>query len=243
MRINVDGAGRILHRYRGARAALVVSSSAVYRGKADPLYRYTEGDPVGAGPSVSAETSAICKIALEGAARTAASNYDLPITIARLNTVIGPHRAFYGKQVEAVKAGREIVLPNEDNAHNPVHSGDMIRHVEPLLDAASRIPFTVNWSGDDIAISRDVIARIAARAGKETKVIIRPVEGIAGGSVTDTARRLSLTGPCKIRFPQGLETMLDEMLDGKPSPLVQRDWDYDTGWQNRIYTGKDASGN
>lgn len=242
MRVNVEGAGLLLHRYRSARAALVVSSSAVYRGKADPLYRYKEDDPVGAGPSVSAETSAVCKIGLEAAARIAARSYGLPVTIARLNTVLGPHRAFYGKQVEAVSAGREIVLPNEGNAHNPIHSKDMIRQVEPLLEAAGREPLTVNWSGDDIANSGDVVARIAKRIGREARVTIRPAAGLAGGSVTDTARRLSITGPCETRFHDALEDMLVEMLDRKPSPLAQRDWDYDTPWQNRVFSGNNEAG-
>lgn len=237
MRANVDGAGRILHHCRNVRAALVVSSSAVYRGDPDPMHRYREGDSLGAGPSVAAETSAVCKIALESVARIAARSFDLPVTIARLNTVLGPHRAYYGKQVAAVIEGREIVLPSARNAHNPIHSEDMIRHIEPLLDAAGREPLTVNWSGDDIAISQDVIARIAARTGCAARVAVRSAPRLAGGTVTDTEHRRAITGPCRVAFADGLERMLDEMLDARPSPLAQRDWDYASPWQNRIFTG------
>lgn len=235
MKVNVEGAGLLLHRYRNARAALVVSSSAVYRGVADPLYRYAESDPLGAGPTVAAETSAICKIALETIARSAARAFGPPLTIARLNTVLGPHRAFYGKQVEAVLAGREIVLPGEHNAHNPIHSEDMIRHIEPLLDAAGREAPTINWSGDDIAVSQAAIARIAERTGRTARIAVRSAPGLAGGTVTDTARRISITGPCTVSFTAGFEAMLDEMLDGRRSRHAQRDWGYGSPWQNRIY--------
>ncbi|MDR7103661.1 NAD(P)-dependent oxidoreductase [Croceicoccus sp. BE223] len=238
MRVNVEGAGLLLHRYRRARSALVVSSSAVYRGHPDPLHRYREGDPVGAGPSVAAETSAVCKIALEGVARLAARTSGLPITIARLNTVMGPHRAYYGKQVEAILAGREIVLPAHDNAHNPVHVEDMAWQVEPLLEAASAAALTVNWSGDETAISRDVIARIARRTGQEANVIVRTVPGLAAGTVTDTAKRMAITGPCRSSFDEALDRMLDEMLDAKPSTIAQRDWDYANPWQDRIFRGE-----
>ena len=243
MTVNVEGAGLLLQHCRKARAALVVSSSAVYRGYADSMHVYREGDPVGAGPSVAAETSSVCKIGLEAVARLAARSLDLPVTIARLNTVLGPHRAFYGKQVAAVLEDREIILPSDRNAHNPIHSADMIRQVEPLLEAASRNALTVNWSGDDIAISQDVIARIAERTGKKARVAVRSAPGLAGGMVSDTARRLSITGPCAVRFWTGLETMLDEMFDGKPSALAQRDWDYGSPWQNRIFTGAEEGHN
>ncbi len=237
MLANVEGAGLLLQRYRGARAALIVSSSAVYLGNPDPMHCYKEGDPIGAGPSVAAATSAVCKIGLESVARLAARSLDLPITIARLNTVLGPHRAFYGKMLEAVLTGSEIALPSASNAHNPIHSEDMIAQIEPLLDAAGRAPLTVNWSGDDIAISRQVIARMAARTGREANIALRPAPGLGGGTVTDTSRRKAITGPCRISFNEGFERMLDEMLDGAPSSLVQRDWDYASTSQNHRFTG------
>lgn len=237
MKVNVEGAGLLLDHCRPARAALIISSSSVYRGRPDPMYRYREGDPIGVGQSVAAETSSICKIALESVARLAAHSLGIPMTIARLNTVLGPHRAFYGKQVDAVLAEREIVLPSEQNAHNPIHSEDMIRQIEPLLDAAGRAPLTVNWSGDEIIFSQDALARIEARTGRKAIVTVRSSPGLAGGSVTDTERRHSITGPCLVRFNDAFNQMLDEMIDGIPSKIHQRNWDYESKWQNRIFSG------
>ena len=69
--------------------------------------------------------------------------------------MLGPHKAFYGKQVDAVLAGREIILPSEEDTHTPVHSEDMIQQIEPLLDAAAREPLRVNWCGDEAVPAQD----------------------------------------------------------------------------------------
>lgn len=237
MRVNVEGAGLILHHCRRAKAALVVSSTAVYAPDPDPWHRYKEGDPIGASATVAAVTSPICKAGLEAMARFGSRAHGLPVTIARLNTVLGPHQAFYGKQVNAVLEGREIVLPSEADTHSPIHSEDMIRHIGPLLDAAGPAPLTVNWCGDEIAISQETIARIGERAGKEARFVVKSAPGLAGGNVSDPERRRSITGPCKVRFTDGFERMLDEMLDGVPASLAQRDWAYASGAQNQIFKG------
>ncbi|QTH21162.1 NAD(P)-dependent oxidoreductase [Rhizorhabdus wittichii] len=237
MRVNVEGAGLVLHHCRSAKAALVVSSTAAYLADPDPWHRYREGDPVGPGLTAAAATSPVCKIGLEAMARFSARAHGLPVTIARLNTVLGPHQAFFGKQVTAVLEGREIVLPSDTDTHSPIHSEDMIRQIGPLLDAAGRAPLTVNWCGDDVAISQDTIARIGERAGKAACFTVRSAPGLAGGNISDPEKRRSITGPCLTSFGDGFERLLDEMLDGAPSPLPQRDWAYGSGAQNQIFKG------
>jgi len=238
MRVNVEGAGLLLNRVRPMRSALVVSSTAVYRGDPDPLHRYREDDPIGAGPSVAAATSATCKIALESVARVASRTLEIPMTIARLNTVMGPHMAFYGKKLRAVLESQEVVLPHDNEAHNPIHVKDMARQVEALLEAAGRQePLTVNWSGDEIVSTRDALARMEARTGRKAKVVVRTAPGLAGGTVADWERRREITGPCQVSFDAELDRMLDEMVDGAPSTIPQRDWSYASPYQNRIFRG------
>jgi UDP-glucuronate 4-epimerase len=170
-------------------------------------------------------------------ARFSSRAYSLPMTIARLNTVVGPHKAFYGKQLLAVLEGHEIVLPGDPNPHSPIHSEDMIAQIEPLIDAASREPLTLNWGGDEVVTSQQTIARIAARTGLPAQICIRSTPGLAGGNITDLAKRRAITGPCKIGFWDGFEHMLDEMLDGAPLTVAQRSWDYDRPIQNVIFRG------
>ena len=237
MRINVEGAGLLLHHCRRAKAALVVSSTAVYLPDPDPWHCYGEDGPVGPALTAAAATSPVCKIGLEAMARFSARLHGLPVTIARLNTVLGPHQAFFGKQVSAVLEGREIVLPSQTDTHSPIHSEDMIRQIAPLLDAAGRAPLTVNWCGDDVAISQETIARIGERTGREARFTVRSAPGLAGGNISDPEKRRSITGPCQTSFGDGFERMLDEMLDGVPSTLPQRDWAYGSGAQNQIFQG------
>lgn len=238
LRVNVEGAGLLIDHVRPSRSAMIISSSAVYRGHPDPLHRYHEDDPLGVGPSLAAATSATCKIALESIARIAARTLGIAMTIARLNTVMGPHMAFYGKKLRALSKGEPIVLPHPAEAHNPIHIQDMVRQVEPLLDAAGRDePLTVNWSGDEIVETRDVLARMETRTGQIAKVEVCDAPGLAGGTVTDWERRRAITGPCEIEFNAALERMMDEMIDGAPSALPQRSWAYSSAQQNHLFTG------
>lgn len=237
LRVNVEGAGLVLHHCRRAKVALVVSSMSVYAAVADPWYRYAEDDPIGASPTQAAATSPISKIGLESMARFSARAYGLPMTIARLTTVLGPHLAYYGKQLTGILEGRMIILPGECSTHNPIHSEDMIRQIEPLLDAAGREPLTVNWCGDEVAISQDTIPRLGELAGKPARFEVKSVPGIAGGNLADNTRRLSITGPCETGFSDGLERMAAEMLHGAPCPLAQRDWSYASAGQNMIFKG------
>lgn len=238
MKVNVEGTGLLLDRVRPLRGVLIVSSSAVYRGEADPRHVYHVGDPIGAGHSVAAETSSICKIAMESVARIAAQTLGLRMTIARLNTVHGPHQAFYGKKVSSVLADQTIALPSADDPQNPIHIEDLMWQVEPLLDAAGLTPLTLNWSGDEVIETRSVIDRIAARTGHEPRVVVRSAPGLAGGTVTNPVPRKAITGPCRVGFDDAFDRMLDEMVDGLPTRWPQRDWAYASPIQNRIFEGQ-----
>lgn len=170
-------------------------------------------------------------------ARFAARAYDLPVTIARLNTVMGPHRAFFGKFLDAVRAERAIVLPGDPDTHTPIHSEDMIHQIAPLIDAAGRAPLIVNWCGDEVVISQQAIRRMAERLGVAVTVTARPSPGLAGGNISDPEKRRAITGPCRTGFADALERMMDEMMDGAPCPLAQRDWDYASAAQVVTFNG------
>ena len=212
MRVNVEGAGLILHHCRTAEAALVTSSLAVYAAHPDPLHLYKEGDPIGPSATSNAATSPLSKAALEAMARFCSRAFAMPVTIARLNTVLGPQAAYHGRQIQAVLRGEEIVLPGDPNAHSPIHSDDMILHIGPLLDAAVVGGTTVNWGGDELVTSQHTLARIAQRTGIQPNIIVRLKEGGAMGNASDATLRKSITGPCTIEFSTGFERLLDEML-------------------------------
>jgi UDP-glucuronate 4-epimerase len=212
LKVNVEGAGLILHHCRNAKSALVTSSLAVYAAHPDPLHLYRETDPIGPAATSNAATSPLSKAALEAMARFCSRTFSLPVIIPRLNTVLGPHKAYHGQQVQAVLHHQSFVLPGDPNAHSPIHSDDMILHIEPFLEAAIIGGNIVNWGGDEVVTSQQTLARIAERTGIPAKVVIQMKDGGAMGNASDAARRRSITGPCTIDFWSGLERLLDEMV-------------------------------
>lgn len=211
IRVNVEAAGLILQQYRSAKAALVVSSQGVYATNPDPYHRYTETDPIGRGATAWAQTSPATKLGLEAVARFCGRGFDLPITIARLNTVIGPRKAFFASHFDAIREGRDIVLPGDPNCHTPIHSDDMIAHIEPLLDAASTQATIVNWCGDETITTQETLARTAEIVGKPARVRVLQDAAVPMGNANDTARRLAITGPCAVRFWDGFDRMVSEI--------------------------------
>jgi nucleoside-diphosphate-sugar epimerase len=149
----------------------------------------------------------VCKVGLEAVARFCGRAFDLPITIARLNTVLGPRKAFFAAHFDAVRAGQEIVLPGDPNCHSPIHTADMIAQIEPLLDAAAPDATIVNWCGDDVVTTQDTLARTAELLGTPARIRVALHPGVPAGNPNDASRRLSITGPCTTPFWTGFEQM------------------------------------
>lgn len=129
------------------------------------------------------------------------------MTIARLNTVLGPRQAYFAMHFDAVREGREIMVPGEPNLHSPIHTADMIAQIEPLLDAAAINATIVNWCGDDAVTSQDTLARTAELVGKPARIRVETDPGVPAGNPNDNRRRLSITGPCTMPFWTGFEQM------------------------------------
>lgn len=213
LRTNVDGAGLVLHHCRRAKAALVMSGMGVYSPHGDAWHAYTEDDPVGRAATPFAPTSPACKLGLEAVARFCARAFGLRVTIARLNTFMGPPVSFPGMHIASVLAGEEIVVPNDPSPHNPIHADDMRWQLEPLLDAASTTPCTVNWCGDDVTTAQEWARDAAAWSGREARLRTQPVPCSPAGNLGDPIRRLSLTGPCRTRFADAFRTLYETMVD------------------------------
>ena len=211
LRTNVEGAGMVLHHCRKARAALVMSGMGVYSPHDDPWHAYSEGDPVGRAATPFAPTSPACKLGLESVARFCARAYELPVTITRLNTFMGPPQSFPGMHIAAVLSGDEVVVPNDPSPHNPIHVDDMQWQLEPLLEAASSTALVTNWCGDEVTTAQAWARDAAAWSGRDVRVRTQPVPCSPAGNVADPARRASITGPCRTRFAEAFRTLYDAM--------------------------------
>ncbi|MBW2271089.1 MAG: NAD(P)-dependent oxidoreductase [Deltaproteobacteria bacterium] len=202
--VNGEGTGRILHHCRNARAALVMSSNVVYSPHEDPWYLPKETDAIGGANVFWSPTSSTAKIAEEAVARYCARAFELPVTIARLNTVYGlADKLMPVFHMDAVVAGKEVVARWDPNPHTPIHTDDLCDQLEALLDAAS-IPATiVNWGGDEPVTVQEWCAYAAELAGTQANVRVQSVAGASRGGGTDPAKRRAITGPCRVPFRDG----------------------------------------
>jgi len=211
IRTNVEGAGLVLHHCRKARAALVMSGMGVYAPSDDPWHPYRETDPVGRAATAFAPTSPACKLGVESVARFCARAFDLPVTIARLNTFMGTPDSFPGMHIDAVLAGKEIVAPYDPSPHNPINLDDMRWQLEPLLDAASPVACITNWCGDDVTTAQEWVRDAATWSGREGRLRVQPVSCSPAGCLADPSKRMTITGPCRTRFPDAFRALYDTM--------------------------------
>ena len=207
MRVNVQGPGLLLQHCRKAKGALIVSSQGVYAPDPDPLHHYTESDPVGRAFSAYAQTSPACKLGLESVARFCAEAFDLPVTIARLNTVLGPLNAYHGVHAAKILRGEPIIVPHDPNLHSPICHEDMIWQVEPLVKSASRHALVTNWCGDEVISTQETTALLGEWSGVTARTEVVTVPGAPAGNPNDAARRLSITGPSRVKVRDALRVV------------------------------------
>jgi nucleoside-diphosphate-sugar epimerase len=215
LRVNVEGAGLILQHCRKAKGALVISGMGVYSPNADPLHLYSESDPIGRDRTPYAATSPASKLGVEAVARFCARAFDLPITIARLNTVYGmsDHLTgnYYAKLIQAARAGETIRVPGDPNLHSPIHTLDMQNQIEALLGSAGVPALITNWCGDERIATQDVAKRLETLTGRPVNLDTQIIPGFPQGNPCDPTRRLSITGPCTVPFAEGLDRLYAEL--------------------------------
>jgi nucleoside-diphosphate-sugar epimerase len=212
--VNAEGAGLLMQHCRTAKAALVMSTSSVYRPHDDPMHAFVEGDPVGGGTSPWAPTYAVSKIAQEAVVRQNARSLGLPTVIARMNASYGPNGGLPTLNLEAVLAGDPITARWDPCPYTPIFQDDINDQVEPLL-AAAGVPATiVNWGGDEIVSIQQWSAYLGELTRRPAQVVVAASPGSHRGMISDPAKRLSLTGPCRVGWRQGLRRVVEARTAG-----------------------------
>jgi nucleoside-diphosphate-sugar epimerase len=215
IQVNAVGAGRVLQHCRRARAALVVSSGAVYSPRNDDVfYAFKEDDDIGRAYAPWAPTSPVSKVSLEAVARFCAEGFALRTTIVRLNVVYGPLGGMPVFDMQRVAAGQPVATFADPYPSNPIHADDICEQVEPLLDAASVPATIVNWCGDEVVTQRQWCERAGQLASQPAKLEVTPIPGAPCGSVGDAERRRSLTGPCRRRFWEAFDALYRARFPG-----------------------------
>ena len=207
MRVNAEGTGNLMRRFRDAKACLVMSTTGVYLPAEDPSHPILETDPLGGSSQPYAPTYCISKIAQEAVAKFAAQAYGLPTTIARMNAAYGDNGGLPALLLDAILAGYPVpMFPGRASILSPIHEDDILAHVPGLLAAAS-VPATItNWGGDEAVDLRDMVRFLGELAGREVPMPESP-EGIQH-SLIDPTRRQQLAGPCRVPWKEGVRRMV-----------------------------------
>jgi nucleoside-diphosphate-sugar epimerase len=207
LRVNAQGTGHLMSRFRSARACLVMSTCGVYAAPEDPDHAVVESDPLGGTPQPYSPTYCVSKIGEEAVARFAAREFDLPTTIARMNVAYGDNGGYPAMLLEMILADQPIpLLPGHAVVCSPIHEDDIFDHTPRLLAAAS-IPATItNWGGDEAVAIPELCGYMAELVGKSAEFVRTP-EGIYQYRL-DSTRRRKLAGPCRVRWRDGVRRMI-----------------------------------
>lgn len=211
IRINAEGTGLLLSHCRKAEAALVMSTVAIYRPHSDPCHAYAESDPLGDAMLPGMPAYSVAKIAQEAVVRFCAREFALPVTLARMGAAYGPRGGLPTYVARAVAEGRPWITRSDPCPYNPIHDDDLFAQVPALLAAASVPATIVNWAGDEMVSVQDMAAHASALLGLPARVDIVPAPGAQPGSGVDNARRLAITGPCRVGWREGLARVVREL--------------------------------
>lgn len=214
IRTNAESCGFLMEHCRNAKAALVMSTLSVYRPHPDPWHAFREDEPLGDILQPIPESYSITKISEEVVARYCSRAFNLPVTIARMGAAYGPRGGLPISHLEALLAGQEINPRWDPLPYSPIHGDDIAEMIEPLLGAAAVPAHIVNFCGDEAVSAQQWIAYMAGLTGVTPKVLVKPSPGASVGSVGDVTRRLSITGPCRVTWQDGLRRVIEELHPG-----------------------------
>ena len=218
IKVNGEGTGMLLQHCRKAKAALVMSTQSTYKPVDDPMHVFIETDALGDGNSVFAPTYSISKITEEAVARYCARAFDLPVTIARMNASYGANGGLPTYHLDWIVGEQPVVARWDPCPYSLIHQDDINEQTEALLAAASVPATIVNWGGDEVASVQEWCAYIGELTGIAPDVQVKVIPGTSRGSVADATKRISLTGPCKIGWRDGISRTLAERYPNGITP-------------------------
>ncbi|MEE2665956.1 MAG: NAD(P)-dependent oxidoreductase [Myxococcota bacterium] len=207
IRINAEGTGELMSRFRRARAILVMSSCAVYASPDDGHHAIAEDFDYGGSPQPYSNTYCVSKLAEEAVARFAAREFGVPTTIARMNVAYGDNGGLPAMLLDSMLSGQPIPLrPGRASICSPIHEDDIIAQTPALLAAAAVPAAITNWGGDQAVDLRDMVHDLGELSGCEPRLEESQM-GIHHYRL-DPTRRIELAGNCQVDWRDGLRRMV-----------------------------------
>jgi len=218
IRINAEGTGLLLAHCRNVKAALVMSTTSVYKAHEDPWHPFHEDDPLGDISLPSMPTYSIAKISEEGVTRFCAREFGIKTVIARMGASYGPRGGLPIFSLQALIANGVVKARWDPCVYSPIHDDDIYAHIEPLLDAASVPATIVNFAGDEHVPLQEWVKYGAGLLGIEPRFEVMAIPGTSRGSAADHHRRLAITGPCRVPWRDGIRAALTELYPDRVKP-------------------------
>jgi UDP-glucuronate 4-epimerase len=206
---NADGVAFLMQHCRNAKAFLHCSTVGVYAPHPDPDHLFNEEDPLG---SVTLGMYTGTKLAGEGVAHAMSRLLDLPTIICRMAVQYGAYKdgGMPGIFLKLMLAGKPVPFSAKwPNAHSLISNDDCV-FIEPLLGAATVPATIVNWGGDTVTPTTELLEYLSELSGAEVKTMVVDSPNIAGFPV-DPAKRLAITGPCQVDWRVGVKQMYEDI--------------------------------
>jgi len=218
IRTNAEGTGRLLSHCRNVKAALVMSTTSVYKPHDDPWHPFHEDDPLGDIMLPGMPTYSVAKISEEAVTRFCAREFGIKTVIARMGASYGQRGGLPIFSLQSLMANGVVKTRWDPCVYSPIHDDDIFAHIEPLLDAAT-IPATiVNVAGDEHVPIQEWVKYGAGLLGIEPKFEVVVTPGTSRGSAADHRRRLAITGPCRVPWPEGIRAALAGLYPDRVKP-------------------------
>lgn len=215
IQVNAESCGFLLEHCRNAKAALVMSTLSVYKPHPDPWHPFREDDALGDMMNHDPPSYSVSKICEEAVARYCARSFNLPVTIARMGSAYAARGGLPVWHLNALAEGKLIEPRWDPLPYSPIHTDDIADMIEPLLGAAAVPANIVNFCGDEAVSVQQWVPYMAGLLGVTPRVLVKPVPGASLGSVGDVTKRLSITGPCKVKWQDGLRRVAEELYPGR----------------------------
>lgn len=210
--VNASGTGALISHFRESKSIMSMSTTGVYNPNPDPWHKYVETDPLGNPTSPKTPTYGVSKVAQEAVARFAAREFNVPVVIARMNASYGPGGGLAMGHLEKILADEPITLRHDPAPNQPIYEEDIADHSLALLDAATTPALIVNFGGDETVTSQQWIEYMGEIVGKTPQVEIVPIPGSQPGIALDVTKRISITGPDKFHWHEGMRLMVESRL-------------------------------
>ena len=132
-------------------------------------------------------------------------------------------------------AGERVTTRWDPCPYMPIHQDDINEQTAALLEAATVPATIVNWGGDEAVTVQEWCAYFGELTGHDVPVDVVETPGTLRGSIADPAARQAITGPCTVRWQDGLRAASYADLEaGRERPRHRRIVGHRRGHRDRV---------